>query len=146
MKKDFITVSPDNGNSDGTVTVQASGNNGDTRSTTITISGGGIPRTITINQEGKPICIVSFDRRVGNPVSWEWIVSDKPVASKIVLSRKIVDNSTGAIKSTETFTIENGGTKSAEIIRNFLYPGVHYEYSLNIQEDSTFRYVFHTPL
>lgn len=40
MQKDFITVSPDNGNSDGTVTVQASGNNGDTRSTTITISGG----------------------------------------------------------------------------------------------------------
>lgn len=41
MQKDFITVTPDDGNSGGTITVQASGNSGDTRSTTITISGGG---------------------------------------------------------------------------------------------------------
>lgn len=98
-------------------------------------------RTITINQEGKPICTVSFNSRIGNPVSWEWIVSDKPVASQIVLYLKIVNDSTGAIENTDTFTIESGGTKSAETIMNFLYPGVHYEYSLNIQNDSTYRYV-----
>lgn len=40
MQKDFITVTPDSGNSDGTVTVQALGNSEDARSTTITISGG----------------------------------------------------------------------------------------------------------
>lgn len=98
-------------------------------------------RTITINQEGKPICTVSFDSRFDNLISREWIVSDKPVASQIVLYRKIVNDSTGAIESTNTFTIESGGTKSAETTMKFLMPGFHYEYSLNIQEDSTYRYV-----
>jgi hypothetical protein len=40
MKKDFLTITPDNGGSQ-EVTVQAGANYGDARSTTITISGGG---------------------------------------------------------------------------------------------------------
>ena len=42
MKKDFITVSPDNGGGGATqVTVTADPNTGGTRSSQITISGGG---------------------------------------------------------------------------------------------------------
>lgn len=40
MKKDFLTITPDSGGSQA-VTVKASPNTGNARSTTITISGGG---------------------------------------------------------------------------------------------------------
>ncbi len=141
MKKDFITVTPDNGNSDRTVTVQASGNSGDNRNSTITISGGSMSRTITINQEGKPICTLSFKNRASLPIVYERLISDKPVASTITVYRKTVNNSTSVVESSETFTIANGGTESKESQKVFLQSGFHYEYSLNTQEDSTYRYV-----
>lgn len=50
MKKDFLTVTPDSGLGDKTVTAVASENIGGKRSTSIKISGGGISRTISISQ------------------------------------------------------------------------------------------------
>lgn len=40
MQKDFLTITPDSGEGSQEVTVQAGANYGNTRSTTITISGG----------------------------------------------------------------------------------------------------------
>lgn len=51
MDKDFISVNPDSGSGSATVTVSASTNSGAARSTSITISGGGITRTVNISQE-----------------------------------------------------------------------------------------------
>ena len=52
MKKDFITVTPDSGTGNATVTVVASENSGqDERSASLTISGGSINRTIQITQK-----------------------------------------------------------------------------------------------
>lgn len=51
MQKDFITVTPDNGSSGTTVTVVASENTGSTRSSSITISSGGMTRVIRVNQQ-----------------------------------------------------------------------------------------------
>lgn len=144
MQKDFITVTPDHGNNDRTVTVQASGNSGDNRNSTITISGGGMSRTITINQEGKPICTLSFKNRASLPIVYERLISDKPVASTIIVSRKTVNDSTGQVSNSETFIIEDGDTESKESQATFLYPEAHYEYSLSIQEDSIYRYVLTT--
>lgn len=43
MQKDFLTITPDNGGGGSQeVTVQAGANTGNARSTTITISGGGV--------------------------------------------------------------------------------------------------------
>lgn len=42
MKKDFLTITPDSGMGSQEVTVRAGANYGDARSTTITISGGGV--------------------------------------------------------------------------------------------------------
>lgn len=51
MDKDFLTVTPDTGSENGTVTVTASKNTGAVRSSSITIAGAGMTRTIPISQE-----------------------------------------------------------------------------------------------
>lgn len=58
MKKDFITATPDTGSGNGTVNVKADENIGGSRSTFITITGGGITRTIPISQKAAPIDII----------------------------------------------------------------------------------------
>jgi hypothetical protein len=50
MQKDFLTITPDSGRGSQAVTVKSSPNTGNARSTTITISGGGITRTIDVIQ------------------------------------------------------------------------------------------------
>ena len=50
MQKDFLTITPDSGRGSQAVTVKASPNTGNARSTTITISGEGITRTIDVIQ------------------------------------------------------------------------------------------------
>lgn len=50
MQKDFLTITPDSGRGPQAVTVKASPNMGNARSTTITISGEGITRTIDVIQ------------------------------------------------------------------------------------------------
>lgn len=50
MNKDFLTITPDSGGGTTDVTVQASQNSGNARTSTITISGGGITRTINVSQ------------------------------------------------------------------------------------------------
>ena len=50
MNKDFITATPDTGSGDATINVTASKNEGATRSTSVNIAGGGLTRTVTMNQ------------------------------------------------------------------------------------------------
>lgn len=70
MKKDFITVTPDSGNRNGTVTVAASQNpTTSQRSSFIEVSGGGITRRISVNQEsgGTVISIKGVSAIQGGP-------------------------------------------------------------------------------
>lgn len=41
MKKSFVTVTPDNGNNNGSLSVTADANNDDARSEIVTVAGGG---------------------------------------------------------------------------------------------------------
>lgn len=50
MDKDFMTITPDSGKGSQEVTVAVPVNTGNARSSTITISGGGITRTINVSQ------------------------------------------------------------------------------------------------
>lgn len=53
MQKDFITVTPDNGTGDRTITVQADSNGLlESRSASLTIGASGISKTISVNQHG----------------------------------------------------------------------------------------------
>lgn len=70
MQKDFITVTPDSGNGNGTVTVAASQNpTTSQRSSFIEVSGGGITRRISVNQEsgGTVIFIKGASKIQGRP-------------------------------------------------------------------------------
>lgn len=50
MKKDFLTITPESGERGSTdVTVQASQNQGSSRTSIITISEGGMNRTVTVS-------------------------------------------------------------------------------------------------
>lgn len=76
MKKDFITVTPDSGSGNTTITVVANENTGNARSTPITISGGGITRTINVRQ-AEGIRYASMIVNLKNPYNsdsdeWEW--------------------------------------------------------------------------
>lgn len=55
MKKDFMTITPDSGGGSQEVTVAVPANTGNARSSTITIQGGGITRTINVNQEATKV-------------------------------------------------------------------------------------------
>lgn len=50
MKKDFIVVTPDSGTGNATITIAAEQNTGDARTSKLTISGGGMNRTINVSQ------------------------------------------------------------------------------------------------
>lgn len=72
MQKDFITVTPDSGNGNGTVTVTVAASQNPTtsqRSSFIEVSGGGITRRISVNQEsgGTVISIKGASAIQGSP-------------------------------------------------------------------------------
>jgi hypothetical protein len=50
MKKSFITVTPDNGNNNESLSVTADANSGNARETSISIEGGGISKSVVVNQ------------------------------------------------------------------------------------------------
>lgn len=52
MEKNFITVTPDGGNNDGSLSVIVGNNTGDARSEVITVAGGEISKTLNVNQKG----------------------------------------------------------------------------------------------
>lgn len=79
MQKDFITVTPDSGNGNGTVTVAASQNpTTSQRSSFIEVSGGGITRRISVNQEsgGTVISIKGSTVIKGGPTLIRAVASD----------------------------------------------------------------------
>lgn len=52
MEKNFITVTPDSGNNDGSLSVTVGNNTGDARSEVITVTDGEISKTLNVNQKG----------------------------------------------------------------------------------------------
>lgn len=65
MQKNFITASPDTGDGNGTINVTASKNTSSERSTSLTISGAGVTKTVNIDQK-KGISIAVIVGQKGN--------------------------------------------------------------------------------
>lgn len=53
MKKDFVEVTPASGSNNGSFDVTCGENTGDTRSTVITVEGGGVSKTVNVSQAKK---------------------------------------------------------------------------------------------
>lgn len=59
MNKDFVEVANDSGTNNGSFDVVCEQNNGDERSTILTVSGEGVTKTVNINQKkGIPIAVI----------------------------------------------------------------------------------------
>lgn len=110
MKKDFLTITPDSGGGSQEVTVQAGANYGDARSTTITISGGGIARTIDVSQaQGR------FTASKTGSIQFNNLLYEK-VTSRLYLRLINTNNENKYISLCERLNIINSGEKNTEQI------------------------------
>lgn len=111
MQKDFLTITPDSGGGSQEVTVQAGANNyGDARSTTITISGGGIARTIDVSQaQGR------FTASKTGSIQFNNLLYEK-VTSRLYLRLINTNNESKYISLCERLNIMKSGEKNTEQI------------------------------
>lgn len=65
MKKDFVEIANDSGTNNGSFDVVCKQNSGNERSTILTVSGGGVTKTVNINQK-KGISIAVIVGQNGN--------------------------------------------------------------------------------
>ena len=65
MKKDFVEIANDSGTNNGSFDVVCEQNSGNKRSTILTVSGGGVTKTVNINQK-KGISIAVIVGQNGN--------------------------------------------------------------------------------
>lgn len=109
MQKDFLTITPDSGGSQ-EVTVQAGANTGNARSTTITISGGGITRTIDVSQaQGR------FTASKTGSIQFDNSLYER-VTSRLYLRLINTNNEREFISLCERLNIMNSGEKNTEQI------------------------------
>lgn len=109
MQKDFLTITPDSGGGSQEVTVQAGANTGNARSIPITISGGGITRTIDVNQaQGR------FTASKKGSIQFDNLLYEE-VTSRLYLSL-INTNESEYISLCERLDIMNSGEKNTEQI------------------------------
>ena len=66
MKKDFVEVANDSGSNNGSFDVVCGQNNGDERSTILTVSGGGVSKTVAVKQAGGSYKNKTFVIALGN--------------------------------------------------------------------------------
>ena len=110
MQKDFLTITPDSGGGSQAVTVKASPNTGNARSTTITISGGGMTRTIEVSQaQGR------FTASKTGSIQFDNLLYEK-VTSRLYLRLINTNNESKYISLCERLDIMNSGEKNTEQI------------------------------
>lgn len=116
MQKDFMTVNPDSGSGGGTVTVQTAANSGDARNGILTISGGGITRTVSVNQErfysGNDSYIISVQNFPGPTYSYTFQILAGGVTTDVPpnqISSLVADSIDGiAVSRVGGYGVENG--------------------------------------
>lgn len=110
MQKDFLTITPDSGGGSQEVTVQAGANTGNARFTTITISGGGITRTIDVSQaQGR------FTASKTGSIQFNNLLYEQ-VTSRLYLRLINPNNKSEYISLCERLDIMNSGEKNTEQI------------------------------
>lgn len=62
-KPNWVNTSPNSGNGNGSIQVTAQDNNGDARQGSIAVAGGGLSKTIAVNQDARLLVIGTFGRK-----------------------------------------------------------------------------------
>lgn len=133
MKKDFLTITPDSGGTTD-VTVQASQNQGSSRTSTITISGGGMTRTIKVSQAAasitykyriEPIDIIVSNTRYGSVIATiimykETYINGVKQSEEPIPYSLLEQNGGYSPVSSATYTNSWGGTWTVEKSENSL--------------------------
>lgn len=61
-KSNWVNISPNSGNGNGSIQVTAQANEGDARQGSVAVAGGGLSKTIAVNQDARLLIIGSFGR------------------------------------------------------------------------------------
>lgn len=72
-KPNWVNTSPNSGNGNGSIQVTAQANEGDARQGSVAVAGGGLSKTIAVNQDAKLLDIGTFGRRSNEYGLWTTI-------------------------------------------------------------------------
>lgn len=72
-KPNWVNISPNSGNGNGSIQVTAQANEGDARQGSIAVAGGGLSKTIAVNQDARLLVIGDFGRNSTNYGLWTTI-------------------------------------------------------------------------
>lgn len=61
-KPNWVNISPNSGNGNGSIQVTAQANEGDARQDSVAVAGGGLSKTIAVNQDARLFVIGTFGR------------------------------------------------------------------------------------
>lgn len=69
-KPNWVNISPNSGNGNGSIQVTAQANEGDARQGSVAVAGGGLSKTIEVNQDARLLIIGDFGRNSTNYGLW----------------------------------------------------------------------------
>lgn len=72
-KPNWVNTSPNSGNGNGSIQVTAQANEGDARQGSVAVAGGGLSKTIAVNQDAKLLVIGTFGRKSTEHDLWTTI-------------------------------------------------------------------------
>lgn len=72
-KPNWVNTSPNSGNGNGSIQVTAQANEGDARQGSVAVAGGGLSKTIAVNQDAKLLVIGTFGRKTNEYGLWTTI-------------------------------------------------------------------------
>ena len=76
LKSDWVNISPNSGNGNGSIQVTAQLNEGDARQGSVAVAGGGLSKTIAVNQDARLLVIGEFGRNSTKYGLWTTIHVD----------------------------------------------------------------------
>lgn len=72
-KLNWVNISPNSGNGNGSIEVTAQANEGDARQGSVAVAGGGLSKTIAVNQDARLLVIGTFGRKSNEYGLWTTI-------------------------------------------------------------------------
>lgn len=72
-KPNWVNISPNSGNGNGSIQVTAQANEGDARQSSVAVAGGGLSKTIAVNQDARLLVIGTFGRKSNEYGLWTTI-------------------------------------------------------------------------